>query len=108
MIELLARIRRLRGQIVSCAAALGSIRQVVSVSLRSTDEPFSREERAPPGCICYGSRMRTRRKAAASTESVRQRVTIPATLVAEVQRVTKERHVTISRALVALAERGVR
>ena len=35
-------------------------------------------------------------------------MTIPAALAAEVQRVAKERHVTASRALVALAERGVR
>src|ERR1700679_25380 len=40
--------------------------------------------------------------------SVRQSVTIPATLVADVRRVAKERHVTMSRALVDLAERGVR
>ena len=33
---------------------------------------------------------------------------MPAALANEVQRVAKERHVTISRALVALAERGVR
>ena len=40
--------------------------------------------------------------------SVRQSVTIPATLASEVRRVAKARHVTMSRALVALAERGVR
>ena len=39
---------------------------------------------------------------------MRQSVTIPAALANEVQRVAKERHLTISRALVALAERGVR
>lgn len=50
--------------------------------------------------------MATRRKGA-SPKSVRQSVTIPATLVSEVRRVAKERHVTMSRALVALAERGV-
>ena len=33
---------------------------------------------------------------------------MPAALAFEVQRVAKERHITISRALVALAERGVR
>jgi hypothetical protein len=32
---------------------------------------------------------------------------MPATLAAQVRRVAKERHVTMSRALVALAERGV-
>jgi len=52
--------------------------------------------------------MATKRKAAVSTRSVRQSVTIPATLATEVQRVAKERHVTMSRALVTLAERGVR
>jgi hypothetical protein len=35
-------------------------------------------------------------------------VTIPATLAAQVRRVAKERHMTMSRALVILAERGVR
>jgi len=33
---------------------------------------------------------------------------MPAALASEVKRVAKERHVTISRALVTLAERGVR
>ena len=44
----------------------------------------------------------------ASARSVRQSVTIPATPVAEVRRAAKEQHTTLSRALVALAERGVR
>jgi hypothetical protein len=38
---------------------------------------------------------------------VRHSVTIPVPLAAEVRRVAKERHLTMSRALVALAERGV-
>lgn len=38
---------------------------------------------------------------------MRQSVTIPAQLAREVRRVAKERNVTMSRALVALAERGV-
>jgi hypothetical protein len=38
---------------------------------------------------------------------VRQSVTIPAPLAAEVRRVAKERKLTMSRALVSLAERGV-
>lgn len=42
------------------------------------------------------------------TKPVRQSVTIPSALAFEVRRVAKERHVTMSRALVALAERGVR
>jgi hypothetical protein len=49
--------------------------------------------------------VRTRSKPA---KSVRQSVTIPAGLAADVRRVAKENHVTISRALVVLAERGVR
>ena len=40
--------------------------------------------------------------------SIRQRVTIPADLAVEVKRVAKERHLTVSRALVNLAERGIR
>jgi hypothetical protein len=44
----------------------------------------------------------------AAARSVRQSVTIPATLAADVRRVAKERHVTMSRALVDLAARGVR
>ena len=44
----------------------------------------------------------------ASRKSVRQSVTIPATLAGAVRRVAKERHLTMSRALVDLAERGVR
>ena len=44
----------------------------------------------------------------AAARSVRQSVTIPATLAAEVRRVAKERHVTMSRALVDLAARGIR
>ena len=51
--------------------------------------------------------MATRRKAA-SARPVRQSVTIPAVLASEVRRVAKQRHLTMSRALVALAERGVR
>src|SRR6266700_2701267 len=51
--------------------------------------------------------MGTKSKASAA-KSVRQSVTIPATLAAEVRRVARERHVTMSRALVDLAERGVR
>jgi hypothetical protein len=39
--------------------------------------------------------------------SVRQSVTIPAQLAIEVERVAKKRHLTMSRALVVLAQRGV-
>lgn len=55
----------------------------------------------------YSQTMAMRNKAAPA-KSVRQSVTIPATLAADVRRVAKERHVTMSRALVILAERGVR
>jgi hypothetical protein len=51
--------------------------------------------------------MAPRRKVAAA-RSVRQSVTIPAALASEVRRVARERDLTMSRALVALAERGVR
>lgn len=43
----------------------------------------------------------------ATSKSVRQSVTLPAKLAADVRRVAKERHVTMSRALVVLAERGI-
>jgi hypothetical protein len=39
--------------------------------------------------------------------SVRQSVTIPAQLAIEVERVAKKKHLTMSRALVVLAQRGV-
>src|ERR1035441_10486403 len=53
--------------------------------------------------------VQTRRKPATrgTRASVRQSVTMPAQLAREVRRVAKERNVTISRALVTLAERGV-
>ena len=38
---------------------------------------------------------------------IRQSVTIPRPLAVQVRRVAKERHLTMSRALVALAERGI-
>jgi hypothetical protein len=50
--------------------------------------------------------MPTRNKAARA-RSVRQSVTIPATLAADLKRVARDRHLTMSRALVALAERGI-
>jgi hypothetical protein len=43
----------------------------------------------------------------AATRPLRQSVSLPAPLAAEVRRVAKEHHLTISRALVTLAERGV-
>lgn len=57
----------------------------------------------------YNGIVPVRRKSAgrATKASVRQSVTIPAQLAREVRRVAKERNVTMSRALVTLAERGV-
>lgn len=48
------------------------------------------------------SRQRTR-----TASSVRQSVTIPAQLAVEVERVERKKHLTMSRALVVLAQRGV-
>jgi predicted DNA-binding ribbon-helix-helix protein len=53
--------------------------------------------------ISMATQPRTRSK-----RSIRQSVSIPAPLAAEVRRVARERHLTISRAIVTLAERGVR
>lgn len=39
--------------------------------------------------------------------SIRQSVTIPAQLAAELRRVAKEKHLTVGRALVVLAEHGL-
>jgi RNA polymerase-interacting CarD/CdnL/TRCF family regulator len=57
----------------------------------------------------YTLAVQTRRKPAAKRTgaSVRQSVTIPAQLAREVRRVAKERKITMSRAIVTLAERGV-
>jgi hypothetical protein len=50
------------------------------------------------------SRSKTR---ARTTSSVRQSVTIPADLATEIERVARKKHLTMSRALVMLAQRGV-
>src|SRR5881628_4203255 len=42
-----------------------------------------------------------------ASKSVRQSVTIPAQLAVEVERVARKQHLTMSRALVVLAQRGV-
>lgn len=57
----------------------------------------------------YNGGVQSQRKPTAKTtaRSVRQSVTIPASLAREVRRVAKERKVTMSRALVTLAEQGV-
>ena len=67
---------------------------------------FARTMRATLVHYSYSEPMATRGKSA-SSRSVRQSVTMPATLAADVRRVAKEWHVTMSRALVDLAERGV-
>ncbi|MCX6594608.1 MAG: hypothetical protein NTZ56_24105 [Acidobacteria bacterium] len=48
-----------------------------------------------------------KKRSSAPLRSVRQSVTMPGALAAAVRRVAEERQVTMSRALVALAERGV-
>ncbi len=56
----------------------------------------------------YFMSMQTRSKARPRTAvSVRQSVTIPAQLVIELERVAKREHLTVSRALVLLAQRGL-
>jgi hypothetical protein len=55
-----------------------------------------------------GMAIQTKASSKRPGRAVRQSVSIPAPLAAEVRRVAKERHLTISRALVTLAERGVR
>ena len=59
--------------------------------------------------MAYNQVVQIRRKPAVrrTRASVRQSVTMPAQLAREVRRVAKERNVTMSRALVTLAERGV-
>jgi hypothetical protein len=42
-----------------------------------------------------------------TASSIRQSVTIPAELAVEVERLAKKKHLTMSRALVVLAQRGV-
>lgn len=54
--------------------------------------------------------MATKTKPTARTRAgraLRQSVSIPAPVATEVRRLAKERHLTISRALVTLAERGI-
>jgi hypothetical protein len=51
---------------------------------------------------------RANKSSRSKTKAVRQSVTIPGPLAAEVRRVAKTHHLTMSRALVSLAERGVR
>lgn len=51
--------------------------------------------------------MKERSRARVKTPSVRQSVTIPAPLAAAVRGVAKERHLTMSRALIEMAQRGV-
>jgi hypothetical protein len=60
--------------------------------------------------VTYNQVVQTRRRKTAARKtraSVRQSVTIPSQLAREVRRVAKERNMTMSRALVTLAEKGV-
>jgi hypothetical protein len=59
-------------------------------------------------CTCYHENMKRQPRARKQTaSSVRQSVTIPAKLAIEVERVARKNHLTMSRALVVLAQRGV-
>ncbi len=78
-----------------------------AVSLDSHRTPWIEWWLHHTGAGCYSYNMATRRTSSPA-RSVRQSVTIPAALVSEVRRRAKEQHITMSRALVALAERGVR
>lgn len=51
--------------------------------------------------------MRAKANRSRKASSVRQSVTLPAQLAIEVRRIAKERHLTTSRALVELAQRGI-
>jgi hypothetical protein len=51
--------------------------------------------------------MKSASRASGRTPSIRQSVTIPAELAVEVERVARTKHLTMSRALVVLAQRGV-
>jgi hypothetical protein len=51
-----------------------------------------------------GNRIKARTRAASSA---RQSVTIPGPLATEIRRVAKQRHLTVSRALVVLAEKSI-
>lgn len=96
--------RRKRGQ-----AYGGRCSEKCACPLPSAETPFC------PHCTtlvdgAYNWNMPTRTKAAPASKAkaVRQSVTIPAPLVATVRREAKQRHLTMSRALVSLAERGAR
>ena len=69
----------------------------------------SRPEVHHCGARPYNEIVQSQRKPVAkkNSRSIRQSVTIPATLAREVRRVAKERKITMSRALVTLAEQGV-
>ena len=70
----------------------------------------------PSGGTCttlvqpYNKSMPTRTRAprSSTTKPVRQSVTIPAPLAVALRRIARERQLTMSRALVSLAERGLR
>jgi len=56
---------------------------------------------------CHNMSVDTKTQRSSRAKPTRQSVTIPAPLVAAVRRVAKERNLTMSRALVSLAERGI-
>ena len=62
---------------------------------------------APAWCGYHKSMNRPSRARTRTAPSVRQSVTMPAELAVEVERVARKKHLTMSRALVVLAQRGV-
>jgi hypothetical protein len=62
----------------------------------------------PKAALASNAPTRTNASHGRKATSVRQSVTIPARLVSTVRREAKQRHLTMSRALVSLAERGAR
>jgi hypothetical protein len=72
-----------------------------------TSGEYKEYRTAPHWCNNRNMPVRTKIQRSSRAKSVRQSVTIPAPLIAEVRRVAKERNLTMSRALVSLAERGI-
>jgi hypothetical protein len=58
--------------------------------------------------VYVAMQQKTARSHRVKPRSVRQSVTIPGDLAVEVRRIARERHLTVSRALITLAERGMR
>ena len=89
--------------------ALHEIRRLVRVGMPDRrGVPGRVAGNAPAWCTWYYTSVKGRSKARPRTaSSVRQSVTIPSRLAIEVERVARKKHLTMSRALVMLAERGV-